>query len=142
MPADTPTNLTSDTNPVDPPIVDLSDEIEIEEQAAAAVKPADLHRYKCRSCDYTYEPTKGDPQSSIAIGVPFEELPESWRCPVCNASQNLFEDVGAKGKASGFDENLGYGLGVNSMTPGQKNILIFGALGAAVALFMSMYLLQ
>ncbi|MGK7906747.1 MAG: rubredoxin [Synechococcus sp.] len=142
MPADPPPNLASDTNPIEPPIIDLSDDIELEEQAAFGIKPADMHRYKCRSCDYTYEPTKGDPQSKIAVGVPFEELPESWRCPVCNASQNLFEDVGALGKASGFEENLSYGLGVNAMTPGQKNILIFGAMGAAIALFMSLYLLQ
>ena len=142
MPSDPLPNLTSDTNSVEPPIVDLSEDIELEEQAAVNLKPADMHRYKCRSCDYTYEPTKGDPQSKIPIGVPFEELPESWRCPVCNASQNLFEDEGPLGKASGFDENLGYGLGVNAMTPGQKNILIFGAMAVAVAFFMSLYLLQ
>ena len=142
MPSESPTNLPPDTNPVEPPLVDLSDDIELEEQAASSRKPADMHRHKCRSCDYTYEPTKGDPQSKIPIGVPFEDLPTSWRCPVCNASQKLFEDVGPLGKASGFDENLGYGLGVNAMTPGQKNILIFGAMAAAVAFFMSLYLLQ
>ena len=39
-----------------------------------------------------------------------------------------FRDIGPRAKASGFEENLNYGLGVNRMTPGQKNVLIFGSL--------------
>ncbi len=107
-----------------------------------AIDPTQLNRHECSSCGYVYEPAKGDAKGRIPAGVPFEELPQDWRCPVCGASSARFEDIGLVGKASGFEENLGYGLGVNQMTPGQKNILIFGALALAFLFFISLYGLQ
>ena len=101
--------------------------------------PREMDCYECRSCGYTYEPAKGDNRTQIPVGVPFDELPGDWRCPVCGANQMQFKNVGPIGKASGFKENLNYGLGVNKLTPGQKNLLIFGALGIAVLFFLSLY---
>ena len=95
--------------------------------------------YECRSCGYVYEPAKGDDQSSIPPGTLFEELPDSWRCPVCGVSQSQFLDIGAVGAPSGFAENLDYGFGINRLTPGQKNLLIFGALGLGFLFFLSLY---
>jgi hypothetical protein len=46
------------------------------------------------------------------------------------------------GAPSGFEENLKFGLGVNSLTPGQKNLLIFGALALGFLFFLSLYGLQ
>jgi len=40
--------------------------------------------------------------------------------------------------ASGFQENLSYGLGVNQLTPTQKNLLIFGGLGLAFVIYKSL----
>ena len=101
--------------------------------------PEQMDRYECRSCGYTYEPVKGDNQSKIPAGIPFEELDAEWRCPVCGARKPQFSNVGPQGTASGFKENLNYGLGVNAMTPGQKNILIFGSMAIAIAFFLSLY---
>ncbi len=98
-----------------------------------------LDRYECRACGYVYEPEKGDDRRDIAPGVPFTELPINWRCPVCSANKKAFTNVGPAGTASGFKENLGYGLGVNTLTPGQKNILIFGALALGFLFFISLY---
>ena len=50
-----------------------------------------------------------------------------------------FANVGPSGKPSGFEENLKYGIGVNTLTPGQKNVLIFGVLGFFVLLLLSFY---
>ena len=36
-------------------------------------------------------------------------------------------------------ENLGYGFGVNTLTPSQKNILIFSALALGFLFFLSLY---
>jgi len=58
---------------------------------------------------------------------------------VCGARKPQFANVGPQGTASGFKENLSYGLGVNAMTPGQKNILIFGSMAIAIAFFLSLY---
>ena len=109
------------------------------EQTLAELAPS---RYECRSCGYIYEPRKGDSNRSIPPGTPFEELPDDWRCPVCSARTSAFDSIGASGAPSGFKENLNYGLGVNQLTPGQKNLLIFGALALAFLFFMSLYMLR
>ena len=110
-----------------------------EEEAERPLTPAEMDCYECRSCGYTYEPTKGDSRTKVPVGVQFSDLPNDWRCPVCGASRSQFSNVGPIGTASGFKENLGYGFGVNTLTPGQKNLLIFGALGIAVLFFLSLY---
>lgn len=98
--------------------------------------------YECRSCGYVYEPAKGDDQNKIASGTLFTDLPDSWRCPVCGVPKSQFVDIGAVGAPSGFAENLDYGFGVNRLTPGQKNLLIFGALGLGFLFFLSLYSLH
>ncbi len=100
------------------------------------------HRYECSSCGYIYEPTVGDPRRGIGEGTLFTDLPKEWRCPVCTARPASFSDIGIPSKPSGFTENLGFGFGVNVMTPGQKNLLIFGSLAVAFAFFMSLYALD
>lgn len=124
---------------IEPPLIELDDEGDEDERA---IDPAKLSTYECRSCGYVYEPLKGDQQGKVLPGTAFSDLPSTWRCPVCAAGASQFDDIGEKGKPSGFEENLSYGLGVNVMTPTQKNLLIFGGLGVAFLLFMSLYLLQ
>ena len=48
-------------------------------------------KYECSVCGYVYDPARDDPQSDIAPGTPFEELPVDWACPVCGASKDEFE---------------------------------------------------
>ena len=110
-----------------------------EEEETRPPTPQEMDRYECRTCGNTYEPAKGDSRGDIPPGVPFQELSSDWRCPVCGASKTQFSNIGPVGQASGFKENLSYGFGVNTLTPGQKNILIFGALGVAVLFFLSLY---
>ncbi len=96
-------------------------------------------RHECLACGYVYEPAKGDRNAGVAPGTLFADLPSTWRCPVCSARRTQFRSIGAAGTPSGFQENLNYGFGVNRLTPGQKNLLIFGALGLAVLFFLSLY---
>jgi rubredoxin len=110
-----------------------------EGEETASLSPQEMDQYECRACGYTYEPAKGDDRGNIAAGVPFPELPDKWRCPVCGAPKPQFSNIGPVGSPSGFKENLGYGLGVNTLTPGQKNILIFGALALGFLFFISLY---
>lgn len=106
------------------------------------IDPKDLDRYECAACGYVYEPMKGDDRRGVPAGVPFEELPSDWKCPVCAAPTTRFQNVGPLGSPSGFKQNLSYGLGVNTLTPGQKNLLIFGGLVLAFLFFLSLYGLQ
>ncbi|OPY77439.1 MAG: High molecular weight rubredoxin [Syntrophorhabdus sp. PtaU1.Bin153] len=48
-------------------------------------------RYTCKVCGYVYDPANGDPDSGIAAGTKFEELPDTWVCPVCGAPKSEFE---------------------------------------------------
>ncbi|MEB3275047.1 MAG: rubredoxin [Prochlorothrix sp.] len=98
-----------------------------------------LDRHECRACGYVYEPTDGDGRRNIAAGTLFEDVPATWVCPVCRAPKVQFINIGPKSKPSGFDENLTYGLGVNTMTAAQKRLLIFGSLVVGFLFLMSFY---
>ena len=53
-----------------------------------------MHTYVCALCGYIYDPAQGDPDDGIAPGTPFEELPETWTCPVCGTSKDNFSKKG------------------------------------------------
>jgi rubredoxin len=55
-------------------------------------------RYKCTMCGYVYSPLRGEPHNGIPAGTPFEDLPETYLCPVCG-----FQGKGKIGKW-GFEE--------------------------------------
>ncbi|MEA5447180.1 rubredoxin [Leptolyngbya sp. CCNP1308] len=103
------------------------------------LSPEEMDCYECRSCGYSYEPVKGDSRAKVPQGTAFEDLPLNWRCPVCSAPKKRFANIGPINAPSGFKENLNYGLGVNRLTPSQKNILIFGALAVGFMFFISLY---
>jgi len=40
-------------------------------------------RYRCKLCGYIYSPLRGEPHNGIPEGTEFDDLPESYVCPVC-----------------------------------------------------------
>ena len=101
------------------------------------------HRFECRSCGFVYDPEEGVKKVNIAVGTAFADVDAmTFRCPVCRSKVAAFRDIGPRTKASGFEENLNFGFGVNRMTPGQKNVLIFGSLALGFAFFLSLYSLR
>ncbi len=50
-----------------------------------------MKKYQCGPCGYVYDPAVGDPDSGIAPGTPFEQLPDDWCCPVCGVGKDMFE---------------------------------------------------
>ncbi len=113
------------------------------EESSIGIEDLSDHQFECRSCGYVYEPDKGIKKLGIPKDTPFLSLDSiKFRCPVCRSGTDLFKDIGPRGQASGFQENLNYGFGVNSLTPGQKNVLIFGSLALAVSFFLSLYSLR
>ena len=111
----------------------------------SVLEPVDIssHRFECRSCGYVYDPGEGVRKLGIEPGTAFLDLDAvSFRCPVCRSKVGAFKDIGPRNKPSGFEENLNFGLGVNRLTPGQKNVLIFGSFALAIAFFLSLYSLR
>ena len=49
-----------------------------------------MSKYKCTVCGYVYDPQKGDLDSGVKPGTPFEELPDDWLCPQCGADKSAF----------------------------------------------------
>ena len=113
-----------------------------EESAAEVVPQPVMDCYECSACGYVYEPRKGDERNKIESGTEFTMLQSTWRCPVCGVPKARFNNIGRAGAASGFKENLKYGFGVNTMTPGQNNLLIVGSLLLSVLFFLSLYSLE
>jgi len=46
--------------------------------------------WRCSICSYIYKPEIGDAVSNIHSGTLFEEIPDTWVCPVCFAGKKLF----------------------------------------------------
>ena len=52
-----------------------------------------MKNWQCVICQYIYDPAVGDPANGIVAGTPFEEIPDSWVCPLCGAGKDSFEEV-------------------------------------------------
>ncbi|MDK2842414.1 MAG: hypothetical protein PWQ17_1920 [Anaerophaga sp.] len=42
-------------------------------------------KFRCKQCGYVYDDTKE--------GIPFDSLPDNWKCPVCGAPKSDFEAI-------------------------------------------------
>ena len=49
-----------------------------------------MDKYVCTACQYVYDPEEGDPDSGIAPGTSFEDLPDDWVCPECGVGKDQF----------------------------------------------------
>lgn len=96
--------------------------------------------HECQSCGYRYDQAAGDPSYPVPPGLPFAQLPDDWRCPTCGAAQSFFESKSVE--IAGFAQNQQFGLGGNSLTSGQKGLLIYGSLLIGFLFFISGYFLQ
>lgn len=96
--------------------------------------------YECRSCGHVYEEQKGDKTYPVAAGTMFRDLPGDWLCPTCGAAKTYYQTKSVE--VAGFAQNQQYGLGGNTLTGGQKSLIIYGSLLFFFALFLSGYFLQ
>jgi rubredoxin len=48
-------------------------------------------RYVCIVCGFLYDEALGDPDSGLAPGTLWEDVPATWRCPVCRVGKADFE---------------------------------------------------
>jgi rubredoxin len=63
-----------------------------------SVKMTRVQRYRCVICGYIYSPLRGEPHNGIPPGTEFDDLPDTYVCPLCG-----FQGKGRIGKG-GFEE--------------------------------------
>ncbi len=50
-----------------------------------------MQKYRCSICGYIYDPEAGDIGNGIQPGIAFEDLPDTWVCPMCGVDKSFFE---------------------------------------------------
>ena len=50
-----------------------------------------MKKYVCTICGYVYDEAVGIPESGIAPGTTWENLPPDWTCPLCGAPKSDFQ---------------------------------------------------
>ncbi len=44
----------------------------------------------CNVCGYEYHSALGDPSNGVPPGTLFDEIPDHWSCPICDADHQEF----------------------------------------------------
>lgn len=52
-----------------------------------------MSKWECIVCGWVYDEAKGDPDSGIAPGTRWEDIPEDWLCPDCGVGKEDFEMI-------------------------------------------------
>lgn len=42
-----------------------------------------MAKYLCIFCAYIYDEKLGDPKHGIPAGTKYEDIPDTWKCPIC-----------------------------------------------------------
>jgi rubredoxin len=51
---------------------------------------ATTQKWICESCGFVYDPDEGDLDGGIPAGTAFQDIPDTWFCPVCGARKADF----------------------------------------------------
>jgi rubredoxin-NAD+ reductase len=57
-------------------------------------------KYICKTCGLIYDEAEGDPDSGLAPGTRFEDIPDDWYCPLCLVSKSDFVLIDDKPKVA------------------------------------------
>ena len=57
----------------------------------SSLKENRMKKYRCMVCNLIYDEEEGWPDDGIAPGTRWEDVPDSWVCPVCGAPKSDFE---------------------------------------------------
>lgn len=59
-------------------------------QAPVTAAAAPFQQFICNACGWIYDEAKGDPDSGLAPGTRFADIPDDWACPLCNVTKADF----------------------------------------------------
>lgn len=60
----------------------------------AGCEALQTRRWGCAFCDFVYDESRGLLDAGVPPGLPFEELPDKWICPKCEADKDVFQVIG------------------------------------------------
>ena len=71
------------------------EEAELKQQEAEqeTCGKAGAEPFVCLICGYTYDPEVGEPSLGIPPGTAFEDVPDDFKCPICNATKDYFKKL-------------------------------------------------
>ena len=52
-----------------------------------------MKKYMCLICGHIYDEALGDPDTGVAPGTKWEDVPPNWTCPDCGARKEDYELV-------------------------------------------------
>jgi rubredoxin len=52
---------------------------------------AQFKKYRCQECEHLYDEELGDPDSGLAPGTLWDDIPDNWACPICGAPKSFFK---------------------------------------------------
>ena len=87
-PKNSPTYIEKENLPVNGEVSKTTKETSDERAVADDSEP-----YICNICGFVYHPDEGDMASGIPPGTSFSDLPEDYRCPICNAGKDYFRPM-------------------------------------------------
>lgn len=59
-------------------------------EASAVPPPGDFRQFVCLICGWIYDEAIGDVEHGIAPGTRWEQIPDDWRCPLCDVGKEDF----------------------------------------------------
>lgn len=59
-------------------------------EATAAMAAAPYLQFICNACGFIYKEAEGDPDSGLAPGTRFADIPDDWECPLCAVTKADF----------------------------------------------------
>jgi rubredoxin-NAD+ reductase len=90
---------------------------------------AGFQRWICDACGYIYDEAQGDPDSGLAAGTRYEDIPENWECPLCGLRKSdlrLLPDMPAPAMQAAKRPRAGKAM--NSKSRGSADhVVIIGA---------------
>lgn len=50
-------------------------------------------KFLCLVCGHVYDEAQGDPESGIAPGTRWEDIPDDWTCPDCGVTKADYTEI-------------------------------------------------
>jgi rubredoxin len=74
------------------PLVVALDDEPVQAQASVSNKTesADMTQWVCVICGWVYDEALGDPEHGIAPGTRWQDVPDDFRCPLCDVGKEDF----------------------------------------------------